>query len=115
MRPDLKFSWLLGVARLRRCQSPPQQIQVGERKQSEPVRKILGQAPIAHLGMSPQVLDHTEGVLAPRSHPRAALVNGFLMRAQWLTRRGPAIHPIAHTSLFGTLSMVFAPISTVAI
>src|SRR5680860_1596272 len=46
------------------CQTPPQQIQVSQRKQGEPVRQILGQAAVPDFAMAPQMLDHTEGMLA---------------------------------------------------
>src|SRR5680860_417145 len=78
------------------CQTPPQQIQVSQRKQGEPVRQILGQAAVPDFAMAPQMLDHTEGMLAAGAHFGTALINGFLMLGQRLAGLGPTIHAIAH-------------------
>jgi hypothetical protein len=44
-------------------QTPPRHPQVRQREQRDDLRRVLGQAPVAHLGEAELLLDHTERVL----------------------------------------------------
>ena len=51
--------------RARRAQAMPEQVQVGQRKEGEGLRRVLGETPIAHFAEAPEPLHDVEGMLHP--------------------------------------------------
>ncbi len=47
-------------------QFPPDQMEIGQGEQGEELGGVLGQPPVPHLAIAPQMLDDAEGMLDPR-------------------------------------------------
>jgi hypothetical protein len=73
---------------LRRHQSSPQHVQIGKREHGVKTRRVLRQAPVAHLGEAPQVLYHVEDVFRASPGSRSDAVDSPLGAAELLAKRG---------------------------
>jgi len=62
-RPSGAFDRIAGASCPRHQQLSPRHPQIAQRKQHRQPRGVLGQAPVAHLGVAELLLDHTERVL----------------------------------------------------
>src|SRR5262249_19611846 len=98
-----------------RQQPPSYQVQVGQGEKRKYPCRVLGQAPVAHLGKAPQSLDDMEGVLAASTTAGTRLVNRSLIFGQWFAPIAPAINAVTNARLPTMLPMVFAPIGLIAI
>ena len=58
------------------------QIKIGQRKQGKDLCGVLGQTPIAHLAIAPQVLDHPKGMFDPGADAVALGVKGAIRTTQ---------------------------------
>ena len=82
-------------------------VKVSERKHDVRSGQVLGQAPIAHLGEAPQLLDHPKRVLAARSGPRPRPVDQAPALAQQALRGGTPIDSVAHPAGLERLAIGF--------
>jgi len=98
-----------------RLQSMAQQVQVRQREEREQLRRVLRQAPIPDLRMTPQALDHVEGMLPTRAYTRTTPVHRALMSGQRMTRSGPLLDSVADAARKGRLAIPLAPVRAVAI
>src|SRR5208283_5635698 len=78
-----------GELRPARQQSSSHQVQIGQRKQGEAARRVLGQATITHLGEAPQPLHHMESMFATaRQRERARLMVRWYSLSGWYRPTG---------------------------
>src|SRR5687768_6767726 len=96
-----------------RQQASSQQVQVGEREGSEQSARVLGQAAVAHLGKTPQALDHMKDVLAARPGPRSQPVDRALMFGE-RPARSAAVDAIADAGGHGALPVPLVPVGLIA-
>src|ERR1700757_5357875 len=88
-------------------------IEVGQRKHGLRSRQVLGQAAIAHFGEAPQLLDHSKGVLAAGTCPRARSID----QAPAFTQRatiGATINPVVHAFGRERLAVGFLPVGLIS-
>jgi len=79
---------------LRFPQSPPDQVQVGERSGHLQPVQVLRQAPIADFAEAEDVLDHAEDVLDLGAHPRLGAVLRLLTLVNPAVEAVPAIREV---------------------
>src|ERR1700720_3933144 len=89
-------------------------VEVGQRKHSVRARQVLGQASIPYLGEAPQLLDHSESMLATGARSRAGPIDHSPALAQRPLGGRTPIDPIAHSPGLKELSIVFLPVRLVA-
>jgi hypothetical protein len=81
MHPAIDESrWLAYIHQLAHLsqQAPSGKVNVGQRQGRERPRGVLLKPAVAHLGESPQALDHRKDMLDPGTHPRFVAVLGPL-------------------------------------
>jgi hypothetical protein len=92
---------------LERGHSSLREHQIGKSEQREELRFVLGQAAIAHLAMTEQVLDHMEGMLTTRPDFRLGFLGGLISRSSGLlvsARRRPRFMAMCQSTLVASLS-----------
>src|SRR5690606_23470780 len=104
------FSRSPGAPSLWTEQPSPQHVQVRQRKGGEQPRGVLGQSAVAHLGKTPQALDHMKGMLTACPGAGTDAVDELLMITQRLRAGATTIDPIADAAGFGALTMKLAPV-----
>src|SRR6266436_1011596 len=82
-------------------------VEVGQRKHSVRARQVLGQASIPYLGEAPQLLDHSESMLAAGARPRARPIDHPPALAQRPMGGRTPIDPVTHSPRLEKLAIVF--------
>src|SRR5882724_5622506 len=79
-------------------------VEVGQRKHSVRARQVLGQASIPYLGEAPQLLDHSESMLAAGARPRARPIDHPPALAPRPMGGRTPIDPVTHSPRLEKLS-----------
>ena len=82
-------------------QFPPYHMEVGQGEQGEELGRVLGQPPVSHLAIAPQVLDDAEGMLDPCPYAIALLVERPIRAVEPLVPASLAMHPPDAPPRFG--------------
>src|SRR5258708_22905109 len=89
-------------------------VEVGQRKHSVRARQVLGQASILYLGEAPQLLDHSESMLAAGARPRARPIDHPPALAQRPMGGRTPIDPVTHSPCLEKLAIIFLPVRLIA-
>ena len=92
----------------------PDSVEVGQGEHGLRPRQVLGQAAVAHLGETPQLLDHAEGVFAAGARARTRPIDHPPALAQWVPGGGPPIYSVAYAPALKELTVVFFPVRLIA-
>ena len=92
----------------------PDLVEIGQSEHGLRPHQVLGQAPIAHLGEAPQLLDHPEGVFTTGPGARARPIDPPPALTQRPLGGRPAIYPVAYPPRFKKLPVVFFPVGLIA-
>src|SRR5579871_982850 len=76
-------------------QTAPDHVQIGQGEHGEQTRRVLGQASVAHLGETPQLLDDAKCMFAAGSSGRSEAVYASPVRAERAAAQAAPIHPIS--------------------
>src|ERR1700688_816737 len=101
---------LQATRRPRGQQSVPHPIEVRQGEEREGPRGVLCQPAVAHLGKTPQLLDHQEGVLPARPDARARAIDRLPPGAQRMFGGPAPFYAEAHPALPERLSQPLAPV-----
>src|SRR5215472_9264342 len=89
-------------------------VEIRQREHRLRSSQVLRQASVPHLRKSPELLDDPEGMLTPRTCPRACSIDLPPSLTQRPIRVGPSVHPIPHPARLESLSIPFLPVRLIA-
>ena len=98
-----------------RTKSAAGEIQIGERKQREHLRAILGDAAIAHLAIAELAFDDAEHMFDLRAHFAEAAIARLLSLGKLAPRFRLLLDRPQHASVFGSALLLVAGVALVAV